>query len=170
MAVTLSGSHYFITDGHTPSGPPGQRSGRGLNRCSRAGSQPGDESRHRRAPLLLSERGASRRVHHGTVNRVGIKAAGSEPRPGCAGVPFVNGGVEACSSFRVTPCDLLPPSDSCRVNSSAAAAPQICPPACCTAAACACSTRHSRSACWGGHAAGTCTWRRGSSVTAVWWR
>ncbi|MEQ2206523.1 hypothetical protein XENOCAPTIV_030501, partial [Xenoophorus captivus] len=37
---------------------------------------------------------------------------------------------------------------SCLVSSSAAAAPQICPSACCTAAACVCSMCRSPTACW----------------------
>lgn len=55
------------------SGPPGQCFGHCLHCCSWARSQLGDESRHRRAPLLLSERTATWRMHHGTLNGVSTR-------------------------------------------------------------------------------------------------
>lgn len=64
------------------SGPPGQRSGRGLHRRSRARSQPGNESRHGRTPLLLSERATAWGLYHGAVHRVGattVAAAAATP-------------------------------------------------------------------------------------------
>lgn len=56
-------------------GPPGQRAGRGLHHRSRARSQPGNESRHGRTPLLLSERATAGGLHHGAVHRVGAAGA-----------------------------------------------------------------------------------------------
>ena len=56
------------------SGPPGQCSGRGLHHRPRARTQPGHETRHGRAQLLLPERAAPGRMHHGAVHRVSSAA------------------------------------------------------------------------------------------------
>lgn len=55
------------------SGSPGQCFGRGLHCRSWARSQSGNEPRHRRATLLLSEWAPAGRMHHGALNWVSTR-------------------------------------------------------------------------------------------------